>query len=204
MIDKLLYDSVEQHKKQIQQIHRDIRKRRERELFEIERYKIPKRPPFLSQQKVNGDVFQKGDIYLCKEPMIDDFIRYNILSPQRFFEKGLIEVKNGKQEKLDGSMFPSINKSKMGNKEQKLVEYWDKKNAVLAKTVQQEILDSQTGINKKQNQSMRLKNLKVFVPNHFHSELFDEHPSQILSLTALHTHDKTKIWSPPRKSGDFF
>ena len=37
----------------------------------------------------------------------------------------------------------------MGNKEQKIVEYWDKKNAILAKTVQQEILDSQTGINKK-------------------------------------------------------
>ena len=32
-------------------------------------------------------------------------------------------------------MFPSIGKDKMGNKEKKLVEYWDKKNAMLAKTV---------------------------------------------------------------------
>lgn len=41
-----------------------------------------------------GDILEKAkDIYLCKEPLIDDFLKAHIMEPQRNLEKGLRESK---------------------------------------------------------------------------------------------------------------
>lgn len=47
---------------------------------------------FNSQNKHYGGLIEKElDIYLCKEPLIDDYLKVHIIDPQRNLEKGLVE-----------------------------------------------------------------------------------------------------------------
>ncbi|CAD8150629.1 unnamed protein product [Paramecium pentaurelia] len=200
-----LKESVQQYKADRYMEYKEIKKKRLKEINEQNKYKIFHRKVFNSQSKQYGGIFEKEkDIYLCKEPLIDDYLKYHIIEPQRNLEKGLIEIKTGTKEFFDGSCFGEVPLQKLGEKERKLREFWIKEGERQAKIRYKALIDSQTGVQKKLNQSKRLKELQVFIPNKFTLDLFDEHPSQILALTQLHQHSKTMKWKPNSFYGEVF
>ncbi|CAD8057222.1 unnamed protein product [Paramecium sonneborni] len=200
-----LKESVIQYKADRYKEYKEIKKQRSKEINEQNKYKIFHRKVFNSQSKQFGGIFEREkDIYLCKEPLINDYLKYHIIEPQRNLEKGLIEIKTGTKEFYDGSCFGEVPLSKLGEKEKKLREFWIKEGERQAKIKFKALIESQTGIQKKINQSKRLQELKVFIPNKFSLDLFDEHPSQILALTQLHQHSKTMKWKPNSFYGEVF
>ncbi|CAK69344.1 unnamed protein product (macronuclear) [Paramecium tetraurelia] len=200
-----LKESVQQYKSDRYNEYKEIKNKKLKEINEQNKYKIFHRKIFNSQSKQFGGIFEKErDIYLCKEPLLNDYLKYHIIEPQRNLEKGLIEIKTGTKEFCDGSCFGEVPLQKLGEKERKLRECWLKERERQAKLKFKALIDSQTGVQKKLNQSKRLKELKVFIPNKFSLDLFDEHPSQILALTQLHQHSKTMKWKPNKFYGEVF
>ncbi|CAD8140388.1 unnamed protein product [Paramecium pentaurelia] len=200
-----LKESIQQYKTNRYKEYQEIKNKRLKEINEQNKYKILKRKVFNSQSKQYGGVFEREkDIYLCKEPLINDYLKYHIIEPQRNLEKGLIEIKTGTKEFFDGSCFGEVPLSKLGEKERKFREFWIKEGEKQAKIKLKALIDSQTGVQKKINQSKRLKELKVFIPNKFTLDLFEEHPSQILALTQLHQHSKSMKWKPNSFYGEVF
>ncbi|CAK76096.1 unnamed protein product (macronuclear) [Paramecium tetraurelia] len=196
-IQELLRSSNEQHKKEIISSYRDTKKRKLKEIAEQEKYKVIERKVFNSQSKLQGQTIGKTlDIFLSKEPIIDDYLKRHIIAPQRNLEKGLKDIKTGKNQLLDGRCFGDIPQNKLSKKEKQSQEYWNQYNTQLSEQRYKILLDSQTGLQKKINQQNRLKALKIFVPNKYSPGLFDDHPSQILSFTQMHKHSQPQIWSP--------
>ncbi|CAD8066777.1 unnamed protein product [Paramecium primaurelia] len=196
-IQDLLLQSNEQHKKDIILSYRDTKKKKQKEIAELEKFKIIERKVFNSQSKLQGQTLGKNlDIFLCKEPMIDDYLKRHIIDPQRNLEKGLKDIKTGKNQLLDGRCFGDIPENKLSKKEKQSNEYWNQYNTQLSEQRYKILLDSQTGLQKKINQQNRLKALKIFVPNNYSPGYFDNHPSQILSYTEMHKYSQPQIWSP--------
>ncbi|CAD8126718.1 unnamed protein product [Paramecium sonneborni] len=204
-LNDLLRQSNEQHKKEIIYSYRDTKQKRQKEIAQLEKYKTMERKVFNSQNKMEGRTFDKSpDIFLCKEPLIDDFLKRNIIAPQRNLEKGLKDFKTGKKQFLDGKCFGEVPENKLSKKEQEFKEYWIQYNKQLSEQRYKNLLDSQTGLQKKINQQQRLKELRIFVPNKYSPGYFNDHPSQILSFTAMHKHSQPQIWSPNSFYGDSF
>ncbi|CAK94491.1 unnamed protein product (macronuclear) [Paramecium tetraurelia] len=204
-LQDLLRQSSEQHKKEVIYSYRDTKKKRQKEIADLDKYKTIERKAFNSQNKLQGRPFGKNlDIFLCKEPLIDDFLKRHIIAPQRNLEKGLKDIKTGRNQFLDGKCFGEVPESKLSQKEKQFKEYWKEYNKQLSEQRYKMLLDSQTGLQKKINQQKRLKALKIFVPNKYSPGYFDDHPSQILSFTEMHKHSQPQIWSPNSFYGDSF
>lgn len=91
--------SIKQHKTELFKDYETVKKKRLKEIYEINKYKTLQRKGknpaiqvFNSQNKHYGGLLERElDIYLCKEPLIDDYLKAHIIDPQRNLEKGLIE-----------------------------------------------------------------------------------------------------------------